>query len=93
MSLENWSFAFEDFYRENITENFDSEEWFHLQQVIDPFSYRYKLANMPKVKIRRTCKITFKCIFCFKGAIFLKLEIELHKTIQLNGLNLSFLLY
>ena len=53
MSLGNWSFAFEDFYRENITEQFDSEEWFQIQKIIDPFSYRKKLASVPTVAI--TC--------------------------------------
>lgn len=53
MSLGNWSFAFEDFYRENITEQIDSDEWFSLQKIIDPFSYRHKLTNMPKVPV--TC--------------------------------------
>ena len=53
MSLGGWSFAFEDFYRENITTRFDTDEWFELQKIIDPFSYRKKLARLPKVPI--TC--------------------------------------
>ena len=53
MMLGNWSFAYEDFYRENITQNIDTEEFFELIQHIDVFTYRKKLANMPIVAV--TC--------------------------------------
>jgi len=43
MSLGNWSFAFEDYFRENITEQIDTVEWFKLQKIVDPFSFRHKL--------------------------------------------------
>ena len=51
MSYGNWSISFEDYFRENITEQIDSDEWFQLQKMVDPFSYRKKLAHIPKFAI------------------------------------------
>ena len=53
MSLGNWSFAFEDFDREDLLHQLDNPEWQALQKIIDPFNYRLKLENTPKYSI--TC--------------------------------------
>lgn len=53
MSLGNWSFAFEDFDREDLMHQMDNPEWQALQKIIDPFNYRLKLENTPKYSI--TC--------------------------------------
>ena len=53
MSLGNWSFAFEDFDREDLMRQIDNPEWQALQKIIDPFNYRLKLENTPKYSI--TC--------------------------------------
>lgn len=51
MSMGNWTFAFEDFTREDLMAQLDDPVWQNLQQIIDPFNYRKKLANLPKYAI------------------------------------------
>ena len=71
MSLGNWSFALEDFDREDLLAQLDNPEWQSLQKIIDPFNYRLKLENTPKYSIscsgdpfflERLMKISLICV-------------------------------
>jgi PhoPQ-activated pathogenicity-related protein len=50
----NWTFAFKDYVREGVTEILNTPDMARLTEVVDPFSYKEELANIPKLVISAT---------------------------------------
>lgn len=53
-SLGGWTFAFKDYYTEDITRKLDSAEFQKLANVIDPLVYKDRYKDIPKVVISTT---------------------------------------
>lgn len=53
MSFGGWSFAFEPYYNENITQYLDHPNTQLMAQIIDPYAYRERL-TMPKLIVAAT---------------------------------------